>query len=419
MNLKSLFLFYLLILVVPGIIYPQQTSNNQQAGAEYSASVMVRVLKQHNFISNLTVDDFEVLEDGLPRKIEAIYLVDKLNLTRIFEEKRYPISLNKNYFILVQASDYDKKLGEAIDHLINNYFLPGDTLTLITPIKIYRFHPETLSGRPKNYISQELQNIMRSDIIQGNREYNNVLKDLKKITRAMVKYGGESAGIDPDVETESDITTEDFTIEYLLPRYKETLEKLDSLRLVDQNRFLLFSRSLKKSPGNNVVIFFYQREFRPEISPRILNQMMSMYQDYPHIINMLMELFQFYRREAKVDKEIISRALADSGAIFNFIYLNKKPERITGVVMNEQSEDIYEALNEAAQYTGGVSDNTSNAIEGLKKSVENASAYYLIYYQTERPSASSGFREIQVQIKNNPGYQVKHKRGYFPTEFRQ
>lgn len=417
MKTKFFYSFFFLITGISIFIYSQQTPVNQET--EYSVSLMVRVFKQHDFINNLTVDDFEILEDGFLRKIEAIYLVNKLQVDKIFEEKRYPINLNKNYFILVQASDYDKNLGAAIDHLITNYFLPGDTLTLITPIKIYRFHPEALSSRPKNQISQELQNIMRADIIQGSREYNNVLRDLKKITRAMVKFGGESAGIDPDVETESDITTEDFTIEYLLPRYKETLEKLDSLRLADQNRFLLFSRSLKKSPGNNVVVFFYQREFRPEISPRILNQMMSIYQDYPHIINMLMELFQFYRREAKLDKEIISQALADSGATFNFIYLNKKPERITGVVMNEQSEDIYEALSQAAQYTGGVADNTLNAIEGLKKSAENASLYYLIFYKTSISPENSGFREIKVKIKGNQNYQVKHKRGYFLLEFRQ
>lgn len=141
--------------------------------------------------------------------------------------------------------------------------------------------------------------------------------------------------------------------------------------------------------------------------------MMSSYQDYPHIINNLMELFQFYRREASLDKETISQALSDSGALFNFVYLDKKPVRISGVVMNEQSEDVFEALTEAARATGGISDNTSNPVEGLRKSAENASGYYLIFYSSERQPGQSGFRQVQVLLKSGRDYQVRHRRGYF------
>jgi len=407
-----------LVVILPWFVLSQEAIPTENSTALVSdqphiRSIMVRVLKQGAFVSNLAANAFEVLENGQPQKIETIYLIDRLNLYRILENKRFQLNLNKNYFVVVQANEYDRKLGEAIDLLINKYFQPGDTLTLITPIKVYRFHPEVMSGEPKSQLSQQLQNLLRSDIIQGSREYNNLLKDLKKITRAMIKYGGETGGLESDVESDTDITTEDFTMEYLLPRYKETLERLDGLRLVDQNRFLAFSSSLKKTYGNNVVVFFYQREFRPELSPRILNQMMSIYQDYPHILNLLMELFQFYRREAKVNKELISRSLADSGAVFNFIYLNKKPERINGVVMNEQSEDVYEALNQAAEYTGGISDNTSNAVEALKKSLENASSYYLIFYETESGPKEAGFKEIRVRLKNSNDFQVRHRLGYY------
>jgi len=126
-----------------------------------------------------------------------------------------------------------------------------------------------------------------------------------------------------------------------------------------------------------------------------------------------MELFQFYRRETSLDKEAISQALADSSAVFNFVYLDKKPVRISGVVMNEQSEDVYEALREAAKATGGIADNTYNPVEGLRKSAENISGYYLIYYRSESQPEQSGFRQVQVIVKNGRDYQVRHRQGYF------
>lgn len=411
--------FFVLLLTVAlaAISINLQARSRGQAGSDHYSSVAVRVLQKNSFIRNLGPQDFEVLEDGQARKIESIYLVENNKLTRLLEEKPHQVSLERNYFLIVQASEYDKRLGDAVSLLVNNYFQPGDTLTLITPLKIYRFNPETLKAKPKSQVSREIQNLMRADIIQGSREYNTVLRDLKKITRTLATFGGESVGADPDVENESDSTSSNFGIEFMLSRYQETLIKLDGLRLVDQNKFVSFAQSLKKTPGQKTVIFFYQREFRPELSSRVLNQMMSSYQDYPHIINSLMELFQFYRRETSLDKEAISQALADSGAVFNFVYLDKKPVRISGVVMNEQSEDVFEALTEAARATGGISDNTSNPVEGLRKSAENASGYYLIFYRSERQPEQSGFRQIQVNLKNGRDYQVRHRRGYFLSGF--
>ena len=383
-------------------------------GEDDYSSVAVRVLQKNNFVRNLGPQDFEVLEAGRACQIESIFLVENNKLTRILGEKPREVSLHQNYFLIVQASDYDKKLGDAVGLLVNNYFQPGDTLTLITPLKVYRFNPETLRGKPKSQLNQEIQNIVRADIIQGSREYNTVLRDLKKITRTLATFGGESTGADPEVENESDSISTNFGIEYILSRYQDTLVKLDGLRLVDQNKFLSFARSLEKIPGQKTVIFFYQREFRPELSSKVLDLMMSSYQDYPHIINTLMELFQFYRRETRLDKETVSRALAESGAVFNFVYLDKKPVRISGVVMNEQSEDVFEALSEAARATGGIADNTYNPVEGLRKSAENISSYYLLYYRSESQPEQLSSSQVQVTVKNGLDYQVRYRRVNFP-----
>lgn len=414
MSLRS---HLILLVAVFCLLIPEGLSGKQEVNFEpdYYRSLEVRVYHNNNFIRNLQKDDFEILEDDQVRKIESIYFLENSNIATIHEEKTFKVGTNKNYYVLVQAIEYDKKLGQAINLLINDYFNPQDTLTLVTPINTYRFNPDILLTKNKNQLGKELQEIMRTDIIKGGREYNSALRDLKSITRSISRFGGESGGADFDLENEGNSINYNFGIEYLLTHYKESLAKLDELRLVDQNKFVQFAESLKKAGDNNVVIFFYQKEFRPEINPNSLNQLMSIYQDLTHVVETLMELFQFYRRETRLDKELISQSLADAGAIFNFIYLDKKPQRISGVIMNEQSEDVFEALVEASRATGGISDNTSNPIEGLKKAAQNISTYYLIFYQSDSQPGASDFRQIKVRIKTGPHFLIRHRLGYFLT----
>lgn len=126
---------FILVAALATISINLQVQAGVQTGSDHYSSVAVRVLQKNNFVRNLGPQDFEVLEDGQVRKIESIYLVENNKLTRVLEEKPHPVSLNKNYFLIVQASEYDKKLGDAVSLLVNNYFQPGDTLTLITPLK--------------------------------------------------------------------------------------------------------------------------------------------------------------------------------------------------------------------------------------------------------------------------------------------
>ncbi|MFQ6069855.1 MAG: hypothetical protein ACE5LC_04935 [Candidatus Aminicenantales bacterium] len=44
--------------------------------------VPVRVFKANKFVDNLTIDDFEVYEDGKLQKIVAVYLIKKTGIKR-------------------------------------------------------------------------------------------------------------------------------------------------------------------------------------------------------------------------------------------------------------------------------------------------------------------------------------------------
>ncbi len=105
------------VLLAMGILAICITSIPQEIQHEVVAiniEVSVRVYKGDAFIDNLTIDDFEVYEDGVVQKVEAIYLVKKTDIEREESniqtkeaQKRFIPEVSIRYFILVfETIDY-------------------------------------------------------------------------------------------------------------------------------------------------------------------------------------------------------------------------------------------------------------------------------------------------------------------------
>ena len=86
-------------------------------------------------------------------------------------------------------------------------------------------------------------------------------------------------------------------LESQLAQYKANLAKMEDLRNIDEAKLVGFAQSLKSWPGQKLVFFVYQREFRPEIAGNILDQLMLANQDKPNVQGDLQEVFAFYHRE--------------------------------------------------------------------------------------------------------------------------
>ncbi len=395
----------LLVIFFPLILISQ---TNQKPVAPPAIEVPVRVFSGGQFIDDLSLGDFEIFEDGKSQKIDACYLVKGINLEKIQGETSFPVNLSRHYYLLFQTNEYDPKLAQAVDFLFNRFLLPQDTMTLMTPMKPYHLTRDALKSAPKEKLSKDMQSLLKKDIQQGSREYDKLLKDLKKLVK-VISAGG-SATVESDME--SDSTSSEIGLEFTLERYKTTLAKLENVRLVDDSRFIDFARAMKRVPGQKIVFLFYQREFRPEISSATLNTMMSMYQDQPNVLSDLMDLFQFYSRKTSFKIDQINQAFADASICFNLIFMNKESQYFFGLTMREQSEDIFRGFSDTAQATGGIVDNSPNPAAGFKKAAESSQNYYLLYYTPANDTRDGNFKTIKVVVKNR-NYTVAHRLGYF------
>ncbi len=425
--MKKFFLLAALFLVSLSL-FPQQVAEETFV---INVEVPVRVFKGNTFVEDLTIDDFEVFEDGLPQKVEAVYLVKKRSIERREEKRRFSPETSRNFYLFFEVSEYTPKLGDAIEYFVDKVVAPGDTLIVITPMQTYRLKSKTFEVLSKGEIVNQLKKILRKDALVGSSEYRDTIDDITRLAKSLagaVMQARTQQRVVPETAAATEaaqvqtVSLDRFTgteydtmpIDEQLTRYADLLEKLENLRVVEQDKFLEFARLLKDKEGQKYVFMFYEREFVPKVDPRILNEYIGLYQDRPDVIHNVTSLFDFYRREVSLDVTRVKQAYADSSISIHFLFITKPTPHIPGVKMEERSEDIYGPLREMARATGGFFDSAANSASLFKKALEAAENYYLLYYSPENYRKDGKFREIKVRVKNKD-YKVAHRLGYLAS----
>ena len=408
--MKKIFLL-ICILVLSFLVFSQEI---QEESIVVNIEVPVRVFKGDTFVGDLSIDDFEVLEDGVPQKIEAVYLIKKRTVERSEEKKKFTPNTQRNFYLFFEITDYDPKLEQAVEFFIHNVLVQRDTLVIVTPMKTYRMKNNTFEIVPKEKVVEQLVGIIRKDALVGSSEYKSAIRDCASCARALQTAilpatGGEQG------EAEQDSVGDEFrglSIEEQVMMYSTLLTKLETLRRVNQDKLINFADSLKDKEGQKYIFLFYQKEFIPKIDPKILNQALSMFQDQPTIIQDLTAISSFYRRDIYFDVDAVKQAYADSSISIHFLFITKPPTNTYGVHFEEHSEDIFSAFNEMANATGGFTESSFNPDFLMRKAVDASENYYLLYYSPIEYNTDGKFREIIVRVKGG-GHRVSHRAGYF------
>ena len=367
--------------------------------------ITVRVLDGDRFVPGLGLADFEIEEGGLKVSPVAIYQVSKDKIERHEGGMGRPPDVSRKIYLLFRMTEYHDKIPEALEYLFGTALIPTDTLEIQTPAGEYNLTRAALLNKPRATLTRELTAILRKDIIEGGMAYNNALRNLKRIIRQLSGAGRAGLG---DTEGEFDDGT---SLEMQLMQYREHLEEMETFRAVDGADFVRFARRLKGQSGQKLVFFIYQREFRPEISSQTMDQLTMGNQERPDILAALQTLFPMYTRPMPAGRETIAPAFADSGMVFHFLFMKHQPERISGITMREQSEDLFRALSGAAEATGGTTDTSQNPAASLAKALKAAESSYLLFFSPATSAPPGTFIPIKVRVKGRD-YRVTHRSGY-------
>ncbi len=399
---KRWFLFPLGLAVLVCLVPPASS----QEKAPGTVSVVVRVFDRGQFVSGLGRQDFELREDGAAQSVDTLYEVDKNAVTRQDgENPARPITARK-FYLLFQMYEYNPKVSEALNYFFKNALLPGDTLVIQTPVRNYRLTPEAFAKKPAAVLAKELDGIVRKDINEGNFIYKGLIRDLRRFVQGIEGLNPIAGG-----DAASDVSVSTLGLERMLTQYQESLQKLETLMTLDQDKILGFARALKEQNGRKSVFFIYQQEFRPEIGSSMLNTLIDNNQDNQNVLSALHDL-QVYHRDVSLDQKAIVEAYSDSGADLNFLFLTRTPERFGGITMREQSEDVFKIFSEVARATGGISQSTQNPAAEIADAVRAGEKYYVLTYVPAPLPKAEAFRTIAVTVKDK-SYKVSAAQGYF------
>lgn len=403
-------LFLLVFIMFCFSVFAQQIS---EKAVVLNVEVPVRVFQRNTFIDDLTINDFEVFENGKKQRIEAVYLVKKRSIERSEEKKRFAPDTVRNFYLFFELSEYSAKFGEAVYNFMNNVIDPGDLLTIVTPMKTYRLRGKALEVKSREEITKQLKGLMRRDILIGNSEYRNSIRELSAIARLMSATMSRDENLQFNVDLfAAEAGNENESFREQLVRYQEILSRLENLRKVDQGKLLDFAEYLKDREGQKYVFLFYQREYIPQIDPSILNQFLSFYQDSPDIQMNLSNLFDFYKRDPLIDIERVKKVYADASVSIHFLFFTPVVQKSLGIVFRERSEDIYSTFSQMARSTGGFIDSSANPDFLFKKAIDSSRNYYLLYYSPNNYMSDGKFKNINVRVKNKD-YRIIHRVGYF------
>jgi len=389
---------------------------SQQAFKEVSLiiniEVPVRVFDGNTFVDNLTIDDFQVYEDGVRQKIEAVYQIRQKNIERKEEKKRYDPQIARNFFLFFEISEYTSKMGDAIDFFVDNVLLPQDKLWVITPMKSYQMNEKVFEFGTKEDIRKEFKSLLRKEAIAGSSEYNSVIRDIEGVARALAAVVDPAAALRADDPAFYDPEGPDPHIEELCMAYATGISRLENLRNVDQLQLLDFAKFLKEKEGQKYVFLFYQREFIPRLDPNIMSKAQTMFQDNFSLQHTLANLSDFFTRDITFDVDLINKTYADASVSIHFLFFSKPAELAYGIRMEEESDDIYGAFKQMAQATGGFVDSSANPEYLLQQAVNAAESYYLLYYSPKNYVIDGKFKSIEVRVKGDK-FRIAHRAGYF------
>jgi len=381
-----------------------------------NVEVPVRVFEGARFVDDLQMEDFQILEDGVPQKIEAVYLVRKKAVERSQEVRRFVPSTSRHFFLFFEISDYTSDIGRAVDFFHEKVLTSGDELFVVTPRSTYQLRSEVLGNASREALSAQMKEILRKDALMGNAEYRGAMKELIGLARALSagqrdEYSGQPQQLDEYTLGGS----RQMSLEKQLMRCINILNRVRKLRYVDQKRLLAFAERLKNQQGQKAVFIIYQRELLPQIEQSVLQKYIALYQNKPHIYRSLYGLFDTVRRDISFDVDRVKKAYADASVSIHFLFLTPPLKYRPGIQFSERSEDVFGAFREMAAATGGFVDSSANPASSLERAITASENYYLLYYSPSRYKADGRFREIKVRV-NRPGFRVTHRMGYFAEE---
>lgn len=383
---------------------PPQPPPSFKSGVQL-VEVDVRVFgKEGRFVPDLTRDDFELIEDGVPQSIAELYGVrprsdpgaragSDLGLTPVRPQadagaarQTWIFHFDLNH--LTPGSGYERA-RKAVEEFIRDRFKEGDVAGILAGDKMINNRLTSVRQELLDAVKQvKPRNDAMTRFIELSREWPRLLNEEEALRIArgerepMQRATTRACSDDPDQCPVADSAVRQKGARLAVEIQRASLETIAAL-----NRL---AAGLSRIPGPKTVVLLSDGFVAQEVESTLRTV-----------------VGQIVRSGARV-YAIDVRGLNRFGG--SNLFSQDVAEDSAGPTT--KFDDLADGMNSVAVDTGGLMIRNENNIgRALDRVAEDAGRYYVLAYQPANTNFDGKFRTIQVRVKRE-GLRVRARRGY-------
>jgi VWFA-related protein len=402
-----------LCLASTGVGLTQSTGQNAQAptfrGGTQAVQVDVRVFdRDGRFVSDLTLDDFEVFEKGVPQPASALFLVGRSPGARADEPaivtSRTPVSggsapvpktaarqtwifaFDLNH--LAPGGGIDRAKA-AVREYLSTRFAPGDVGGILAGARMINNRLTSVRDELVTAVDQvKAVPDARSRMVDLTREWPRLRDEAEALAiaredrDAITRATARACTDDPTACQSADLAVRDKARRLRSDIQRATLDTLNALTAL--------SNGLARVPGPKTIVLFSEGFVVQELESSLRT--------------VVGQAARSGARVYAIDVRGLNRgpaaAIGDQAAV---------DDAAGGPARFDMGED---GPNSMAVDTGGLMiRNDNNLSRALQRVAEDAEQYYVLGYAPTGLVLDGTYREIEVRVKR-PGVTVRARRGY-------
>lgn len=376
-----------------------------------------------NAVTDLTREDFTILEDGKEQKLSAFS----------FQQPPEP-----NAAVAAGATEAAKLPDNVFTNVprynptsaLNVILL--DALNTTAPHQAYarqqmiKFLEKMPAGRPVAVYTLGNKLTLVQDFTTDPSALKETVKNLKTGISSLLDNpaGGEDSQILPTGAVDSGIISQN-QLQAIMQFEQERVSFQTDLRVTyTLNALTAIGRSLAGYPGRKNLVWVSEAfPFSIDPNTELTTDMFAGTRNYAADIAATADLLidsqvAIYPVDARALEGYSAFSAANSGVDKFGRSMGRDPSRMTRSMSDEAAgwQAAHATMQDVAQRTGGKAFYNRNDLDAaIAKSMDDGSTYYTLAYYPENKNWNGKFRKIQVKV-NRPGVKLRHRLGYYSVD---
>jgi hypothetical protein len=366
----------------------------------------VRVMSPNGLETGLKKDDFHLYINEERRDIRDLFGKRK-QIDRSGDQRHFVLAFN--------LTETGQQINDGIDAFVDSILMPNDTLTIITPLKIYSITNPNDPAKIKN----DIREIVKKDSLEYKKNKissrENLLREIRKVNRGgSITSGSANAGMTTDLGTQ--------IIMQFLGDYNREWNNFKSKFLIpDMRQYSQVALMLARQNGEKWLINFQQREIMPaqdqfkKAADAIRNFLSSASSaDDQAAASSISSGLQTLEKSMLISdsfpQDILLNLLLGANIGYNTILFRSMRTDVSNP--DGQSPDYEGILRDLSEKTGGVALDTTSLADGIDAIRKHQDFYYDIIFEFNGKLED---KNIRVET-TRPDTKIYYKNKFFQSE---